>query len=147
MNSVLNRGQLARSIAYELPDGDQARIFIEVFFPPPHLLIFGGVHIAVPLVTFAKTLGFRVILADPRTTFANSKRFPNVDQIIPESPQEALKQITIGPSTYCVILTHDPKLDEPALEGVLIGLSERFANTSASLRKSLTGTTRVKAFI
>ena len=113
------RGQLARSMAYELPDGDLARIFIEVFFPPPHLVIFGGVHIAVPLVTFAKTLGFRVTLADPRTTFANSKRFPNVDEIIPEWPQEALKQITIGPSTYCVILTHDPKLDEPALEGLL----------------------------
>lgn len=113
------RGRLARSVAYELSEGADARVFIEVFFPPPHLVIFGGVHIAVPLVRFAKMLGFRVTLADPRTTFANPKRFPSVDEIIPEWPEEALKQIKIGPATYCVILTHDPKLDEPALEGVL----------------------------
>ncbi len=112
-------GKLARSEAYPLTDGTQARIFIEVFFPPPHLVIFGGVHIAVPLVKFAKMLGFDVTLADPRATFANRERFPDVDHIIPEWPQEALKQLTIGEATYCVILTHDPKLDEPALEGVL----------------------------
>lgn len=112
-------GKLARSMAYTLPEGNQARVFIEMHLPPPHLIIFGGVHIAVPLVKFAKTLGFRVTVADPRTTFANRQRFPDVDEIIPEWPAEALKQLTIGPSSYCVILTHDPKLDEPALEGVL----------------------------
>ena len=76
-------GKLARSNAYPLADGTQARIFIEVFFPPPHLVIFGGVHIAVPLVKFAKMLGFDVTLADPRATFANRERFPDVDHIIP----------------------------------------------------------------
>lgn len=113
------RGKLAHSMAYTLPGGDKARVFIETHLPPPHLIIFGGVHIAVPLVTFAKTLGFRVTVADPRTTFANRQRFPDVDQIIPEWPEKALKELTIGPSTYCAILTHDPKLDEPALEGLL----------------------------
>jgi xanthine dehydrogenase accessory factor len=113
------RGKLAHSMAYALPEGNKARVFIEVYLPPPHLIIFGGVHIALPLVTFAKTLGFRVTVADPRTTFANRQRFPDVDEIIPEWPEEALKQLTIGPSSYCVILTHDPKLDEPALEGLL----------------------------
>ncbi|MDQ4078871.1 MAG: XdhC/CoxI family protein, partial [Chloroflexota bacterium] len=114
------KGKLARSISYELPEHSQsARVFIEVFPPPPHLLIFGGVHVAVPLVTFAKTLGYRVTIADPRTTFASRERFPNADEIIAEWPQEAIKQIPITPSTYVVILTHDPKLDEPALKEVL----------------------------
>lgn len=96
-----------------------ARVFLEAFPPPPHLVIFGGVHIAIPLTTFAKTLGFRVTVADPRTKFANPQRFPHADAIIPEWPQKAVEQLDIGPSTYCVILTHDPKIDEPALKAVL----------------------------
>ncbi len=112
------KGQLARSLDIETEQG-AARVFIEVFPPPPHLVIFGGVHVAVPLVSFAKTLGYRVTLADPRTTFANRDRFPDADTIIPEWPEEAIEQIPIAASTYIVILTHDPKLDEPALKAVL----------------------------
>ncbi len=108
------RGDTAETIMVQ-----DSRVYIELFLPPPHLLIFGGVHVAIPLTQYAKTLGFRVTLADPRTTFANPDRFPMVDTIIPEWPLEALEQFTITPSTYIVILTHDPKLDEPALEGVL----------------------------
>lgn len=118
------RGQLARTYEYEIPASPAespaiARVFIEVFPPPPHLVIFGGVHVAIPLTTFAKALGFRVTLADPRTKFANRERFPHADAIIPEWPQKAVEQLEIGPSTYCVILTHDPKIDEPALKAVL----------------------------
>lgn len=108
------KGHLARSLEIE-----GTRLFVEVFPPPPQLLIFGGVHVAVPLVRFAKTLGFRVTLVDPRTTFANAQRFPDADEIIPLWPQEAGGQLRIGPSTYVAILTHDPKLDEPALQAVL----------------------------
>jgi xanthine dehydrogenase accessory factor len=111
------RGQLARTRDYTTPA--PARVFIEVYPPPPHLVIFGGVHVAIPLVTFAKTVGFRVTVADPRTRFANPERFPHADEIIPEWPGEAVEGIDIGPSTYCVILTHDPKIDEPALKAVL----------------------------
>ncbi len=96
-----------------------ARVFVEVFPPPPHLVIFGGVHIAIPLTTFAKTLGYRVTIADPRRKFANRERFPHADEIIPEWPQKAVERIEIGPTTYIVILTHDPKIDEPALKAVL----------------------------
>ncbi len=96
-----------------------ARVFIEVLPPPPHLVIFGGVHIAIPLTTIAKTLGYRVTIADPRQAFANQERFPHADQVIPEWPQKAVEQLKIGPATYCVILTHDPKIDEPALKSLL----------------------------
>jgi xanthine dehydrogenase accessory factor len=96
-----------------------ARVFIEVFPPPPHLVIFGGVHIAIPLTAMAKTLGYRVTIVDPRRKFANRERFPDADQIIPQWPGPAVEQLDIGPSTACVILTHDPKIDEPALQSLL----------------------------
>jgi xanthine dehydrogenase accessory factor len=119
-HEALERMAAAKGDAAEtVPFSHHGRVFIELFMPPPHLLIFGGVHIAIPLVRFARMLGFRVTLADPRATFANSERFPEVDRIIPEWPEEALDSISITPSTYIVILTHDPKLDEPALRGVL----------------------------
>lgn len=99
---------------------ENARVFIEVIPPPPHLIIFGGVHIAIPLTDYAKTLGYRVTVADPRTKFANEERFPHADAIIPKWPQKAVEEdLEIGPNTYCVILTHDPKIDEPALTSVL----------------------------
>ncbi len=107
-----------RAESRDYPEAD-ARVFVEVFAPPPHLVIFGGVHIAIPLTTFAKVLGFRVTIADPRRKFANRERFPHADDIIPEWPQKAVERIEIGPSTYIVILTHDPKIDEPALKAVL----------------------------
>jgi xanthine dehydrogenase accessory factor len=96
-----------------------ARVFIEVLPPPPHLVIFGGVHIAIPLTDMAKTLGYRVTIADPRRAFANHERFSHADQIITEWPQKVVQQLEIGPTTYCVILTHDPKIDEPALKSLL----------------------------
>ncbi len=112
------RGQLARALLIHAEDAP-SRVFIEIFPPPPHLIVFGGVHVAIPLTTFARTLGFRVTIVDPRTRFANAQRFPHADALIAAWPQEAMAQLVITPSTYCVILTHDPKLDEPALQSVL----------------------------
>jgi xanthine dehydrogenase accessory factor len=103
---------------YEYKD-PAARVFIEVFPPPPHLVIFGGVHAAIPLTTFAKTLGYLVTVIDPRRQFANRERFPHADQVIAAWPQKAVEQLEMGPMTFCAILTHDPKIDEPALKGVL----------------------------
>ncbi len=115
------RGSLACSQEYEAPEepGQRVRVFIEVLPPPPRLVIFGGVHIALPLAAFAKILGFRVVVADPRTHFANRERFAQVDLILAEWPEEAAEQMTLGPADYCVILTHDPKIDEPALKALL----------------------------
>jgi xanthine dehydrogenase accessory factor len=110
------KGDTAESVNFPAHD---ARVYIELYLPPPHLIIFGGVHVAIPLTQYAKMLGFRITLADPRTTFANKERFPDVDRIIPEWPEDAMPYLTINASTYIAILTHDPKLDEPALQGVL----------------------------
>lgn len=96
-----------------------SRLFIEIFPPPPHLILIGGVHVAVPLVRFGQVTGFRVTVVDPRSTFASDARFAGADEIITEWPDEALAGMRIGPETYIAILTHDPKLDEPALEAAV----------------------------
>jgi xanthine dehydrogenase accessory factor len=99
-------------------------LFIEPFLPPPTLVVIGGVHVAVPLVRFAKELGFRVVVADPRAHFARPERFPQADQILVEWPDEALEHLPLGSNTYVAILTHDPKIDEPALSSLLGPLGE-----------------------
>lgn len=96
--------------------GEEIEIFMEVISPPPTLIAVGGVHITVALVALAKTLGYRTVVIDPRTAFGNETRFPNVDQLIPSWPQEAFEQIPITRSTAIAMLTHDPKLDDPALK-------------------------------
>jgi xanthine dehydrogenase accessory factor len=95
-----------------------AEIFIDVFAPKPKLIIFGGVHTAIPLVQFAQSLGFRVTIVDGRGRFATRERFPTADEIIVAWPDEALAQIKIDASTYIAILTHDPKFDIPALKAL-----------------------------
>jgi xanthine dehydrogenase accessory factor len=94
-------------------------IFLESYFPPPKLIVVGAVHVAIPLVTFAKELGYQVVLVDPRQTFATAARFPHVDALIRKWPDEALAEIGIDASTCIVILTHDPKLDDPAIKYAL----------------------------
>jgi len=98
---------------------DQTEVFLESFLPPPELYIIGGVHVAIPLSRFAKELGFRVVVIDPRGRFANCERFPEADEILVEWPDEALSHLPVGGATYIVLLTHDPKIDEPALAAAL----------------------------
>lgn len=97
----------------------EREIFVESYFPPPKLIIVGAVHVAIPLVTFAKALGYEVFLVDPRQAFATETRFPHVDALVRRWPDEALTEIGIDASTCIVILTHDPKLDDPALKVAL----------------------------
>jgi len=94
-------------------------VFIEGFPPPPALIIVGAGHIAIPLTTFAKTLGYRVIVVDARSAFATRERFPHADELIVEWPDEALEGMDLNPSTSVAVLTHDPKFDEPTLRVVL----------------------------
>ena len=82
----------------------------------PRLVIFGGVHIAAALVTLAKTLGYRTIVADGREAFVSRERFPDADELIVAWPEEAFEQTGIDAATFICILSHDPKFDEPALE-------------------------------
>lgn len=93
----------------------ERQVFIEVFAPPPMLIIVGGVHTAIPLSRLAKLLGMRVIVVDGRGRFATRERFPDADRIIVEWPDDALPNLPINSSTYVVVLTHDPKFDIPTL--------------------------------
>ncbi len=95
-----------------------AEIFIDVFAPKPKLIIFGGVHTAIPLTQFAQALGFRVAIVDGRGRFASRERFPTADEIVVAWPDEALAQMKIDSSTFIAILTHDPKFDIPALKAL-----------------------------
>jgi xanthine dehydrogenase accessory factor len=92
-----------------------AQVFIETYFPPPRLVIVGGVHTAIPLTHYGKILGFRVTVVDGRGRFATPERFPHADELIVEWPDEAIPNLKIDSMTYVVILTHDPKFDLPAL--------------------------------
>lgn len=105
--------------------GEIIDLFIEVYAPSPHLILFGGDHIAIPLTHYAKELGFRVTIVDARSRFANRERFPEADEIIVAWPDKAFAQLHVDPSTYIAILSHDPKLDEPATRGAL-GTTARY---------------------
>lgn len=104
--------------SYPGPDGARS-VLIEVYPPPPHLVIVGAVHTAIPLTTCAKQLGFRVSVIDPRATFATAERFPDADALIVEWPDEAMPRLRLDRSTYVAVLTHDPKLDDPAVRVAL----------------------------
>ncbi|RMF00406.1 MAG: XdhC/CoxI family protein [Chloroflexi bacterium] len=114
-----NRSAVRRYSTGSQPD--DIEVFFEVHRPPPKLVIVGGVHIAVHLIDFARALGFATILIDPRTAFANPARFPHADRIVNRWPDEALADIQLNRETSVVLLTHDPKLDDPALKIVLPG--------------------------
>jgi xanthine dehydrogenase accessory factor len=94
-------------------------IFTDIILPPPTLLIIGGVHIAIPLVSYAKILGYQTIVVDPRRKFGNKLRFGHADRVINAWPDAALSDVNLSPNTAVAILTHDPKIDDPALEVVL----------------------------
>ncbi|HOP46898.1 MAG TPA: XdhC family protein [Desulfobacteraceae bacterium] len=113
--SIIEKGH-AKTISS--PNHD-LEYFIEPYLPPPLLVIIGGVHIAISLVRYAKELGFKVVVVDPRAIFANRERFPLADEIVEEWPDEALSHMTLNQNTYIAILTHDPKIDEPALTSLL----------------------------
>lgn len=95
---------------------EDVEIFLEAILPSPTLIIVGGVHIAVALTSLAKTLGYRTIVIDPRKVWGNQERLPNVDQLIQAWPDDAFRQIKVTRSTAIVMLTHDPKLDDPAVK-------------------------------
>jgi xanthine dehydrogenase accessory factor len=97
-----------------LPDGSS--IFVEVYPRPAKLIIVGAVHLSDPLITMANAVGFETILIDPREAFATRERFPHVDQLICQWPQDVLQSLDLDNSSFVVILTHDPKLDDPALQ-------------------------------
>ncbi len=98
---------------------DDKRIFIEVHLPPPRLIIVGAVHIAATLGRLAQELGFMVVVCDARGRFATPERFPDVDELILGWPNEVLPKLKLDEFSFVVVVTHDAKLDNPALQAAL----------------------------
>jgi xanthine dehydrogenase accessory factor len=95
----------------ETADG---RVFLTAYVPEPQLVITGAVHISQALAPIARLLGYDVTIVDPRTAFASPERFSDV-KVIAEWPDQALPSLGIDRYTAFVALTHDPKIDDPAL--------------------------------
>ena len=109
------RLRMAKSGMEDTPHG---RVFLTVYVPSPKLVITGAVHISQALAPIAQLLGYDVTIVDPRTAFASIERFPDV-KVIAEWPDVALPPLSIDHYTAFVALTHDPKIDDPALEHAL----------------------------
>ena len=97
---------------------ENTNIFIETYIRPIKVIIVGAVHIAQYLVDFAKSLNFEILIIDPRGYFASEQRFPDMT-IINKWPDEAFKDMETNANTALVALTHDPKIDDPALQHAL----------------------------
>ncbi len=125
---VVNTGTGARELAREgfeqrfLMDRsgfeEDGQTFVAIHNPPLRMLIVGAVHIAQALVPMARIVGYDPILIDPREAFGSQSRFPG-ERILHDWPDEAVKTLGLDARTALVLLTHDPKLDDPALEAAL----------------------------
>jgi xanthine dehydrogenase accessory factor len=96
----------------------QGRVFLTVYVPSVRLVVTGAVHISQALAPVAQLLGYDVTIVDPRTAFASAERFPDV-KVIAEWPDVALPPLGVDRYTAFVALTHDPKIDDPALAHAL----------------------------
>jgi xanthine dehydrogenase accessory factor len=99
---------------YEL-EGETVSVFIETYPPPKRLLIVGAVHIAIPLHTLGRMLGYHVTVIDARGMLATKERFPVADDVLEEWPDEAMSRLGLDAGTSVIVLAHDPKFDHPAL--------------------------------
>ncbi len=97
-----------------MADSAEGRVFLTVYVPAPQLVITGAVHISQALAPIGNLLGYDVTIVDPRTAFASLERFPDV-KVIAEWPDQALPRLNVDRYTAFVALTHDPKIDDPAL--------------------------------
>jgi xanthine dehydrogenase accessory factor len=105
----------ARQALDEDKSGTNGTLFIEVWNPKPRLLVVGAVHVTQTLVPLARMAGYEVTVIDPRTAFGSKERFPDV-ALVNEWPNDALPQLTPDRRTAILTLTHDSKIDDPALE-------------------------------
>ncbi len=92
----------------------EGKVFLTVYVPAPQLVIIGAVHISQALAPIGKLVGYDVTIVDPRTAFASPERFPDV-KVIAQWPDQALPPLNVDRYTAFVALTHDPKIDDPAL--------------------------------
>jgi xanthine dehydrogenase accessory factor len=94
------------------------KIFVRIYSTPLRLILIGAVHVSQALIPMATLLGFDVTVVDPRTSFASDERFPDVTMLT-DWPDQAMRTLKPDAHTAVVTLTHDPKLDDPALREVL----------------------------
>lgn len=102
----------------EQVDGPSGRFFLHVHNTPHRMVLVGAVHIAQPLARMASIAGFSVTIVDPREVFNTEARFPDMDRLL-SWPDAALASLALDHRTAVVVLTHDPKLDDPALATAL----------------------------
>ena len=131
LNAAARQALLAEKSGTHEVDG--VTWFLHAYNPPARIVIVGAVHIAQALVPLAAQLGYGVTVADPRRAFATDERFPNVS-VSTEWPDEALDALRPDSRTAIVTLTHDPKLDDPALDRAL--KSEAFYIGALGSRKT-----------
>jgi xanthine dehydrogenase accessory factor len=93
-------------------------IFVESYIRPIKVIIVGAVHIAQYLANFASSLNFEISIIDPRGYFASEQRFPDI-KVVNKWPNEAFKEIETNSNTALIALTHDPKIDDPAIQHAL----------------------------
>ena len=122
---------------------ENSEIFVETYIKPIKVIIVGAVHIAQYLVDFAKSLNFEISIIDPRGYFASEQRFPEI-KVINKWPKEAFEEINTDSNTALIALTHDPKIDDPALQHALknnffyigaLGSKKTHANRCARLKE------------
>ncbi len=123
---------------------ENSELFIETFRRPTKVIVVGAVHITQYLIDYIKNLNFEINIIDPRGYFASKKRFPEVN-VINKWPDEAFKEIETNESTALIALTHDPKIDDPALQYALkknffyigaLGSKRTHENRCARLKKA-----------
>ena len=95
------------------------RAFVEVFAPPAQLLVVGAGHVAMPLTSLARTLGYRTIVLDGRPRFATRERFPDVDELRIGIPSELVHEYALTAETALILVAHDYKYDLPVLRHAL----------------------------
>lgn len=115
--AILNDAK-SKLVALEIADGGKLQVFFEVMLAPPKLIVVGAGHIAVPLVQIAKVLDFHVTVIDDRLLYANRERFPAADEVLVGDMAQMLKEMTITPSHYIVLITRGHKYDEPCLRQI-----------------------------
>lgn len=103
-----------RTLAY-----GETEVFIETVAPAPHLVVFGAVHVAQPLSTMARLLGFHVTVSDAREAFTTRERFPDADRVLVGWPDDLKDEIQLDRRTYVVLLSHDARFEDPVLPWVL----------------------------
>jgi xanthine dehydrogenase accessory factor len=126
--------QVASELLWSERSERRDSLFFDVVAPSPRLIIFGAVDVAASLCRLARTAGWRAYVVDPRARFAARERFPDAEQVITGWPEEAFTRLGgIDRATSIVVLTHDPKLDDAALQ-IALRSDARFIGAMGSRR-------------